>query len=414
MPIATSLLLAVLAANEPRVHFDAIVVDGHVDVPMNILALGIDPADPGDREGCFPIGFPDLRDAEKPGAPWCTHFDFARAKAGGMDAAFFAIYIAADYVGKLPRDGGGAGRRTFDMIAATHAAIAKHPDLAVLATTAEDVRRAARDGKFAVLLGIEGGHAIENSLAMLRTFHGQGVRYMTLTHTNTNDWADSSGDVGKEGVVRHGGLTEFGREVVREMNRLGMLVDVSHVADDTFWDVIETTKAPIIASHSSSRALTAHGRNVTDEMARAVAKNGGVVLLNFNEGFVGAGPDEMPAEAKAKQAELEAKHGKGNRSEYEFLEWRREHWPAVELSALVDHFVHLVEVAGVDHVGLGSDFDGVTLLPRGMESVAQLPALTAALKARGLSDGDLVKILGGNTLRVLEAAQRAADESRGD
>ncbi len=404
-----ALLAAALAASPNVVHFDAIVVDGHVDVPMNILALGLDPADPGDAPGCFPAGFAELRTEADAKRPWCTQFDFARAKRGGMDAAFFSIWIDPAYVEKSPREGGGAARRAFDMIAATRAAIAKHPDLAVLATTAADVRRAAAQGKLAVLLGIEGGHAIENSVALLETFHAQGVRYLTLTHTNTNDWADSSGDVGKTGVVRHGGLTEHGREIVRAMNRLGMLVDVSHVSDETFRDVVETTRAPIIASHSSSHALTAHPRNVTDEMAHAIAKNGGVVMVNFNEPFVGVGPDEMPAEAKAKQAALDAEHGKGARSERAFLEWRAEHWPAVPLSRLADHVMHLVEVAGVDHVGLGSDFDGVTLLPRGMEGVDKLPALTEALAARGLSDADLRKVLGGNTLRVLEEAQRLAE-----
>lgn len=406
--IVVPLLLAALAAPGSRIHHDAIVVDGHVDVPMNVLELGLDPGESGAREGCFPATFHRIRPEAQRDAPWCTQFDFERARTGGMDAAFFSIYIAADYVGRAPRDGGGAARRAFDMIAATRAVVARHPDRAVMASTADEVRRAAQDGRFAVLLGIEGGHAIENSLAILRAFHAQGVRYMTLTHTNTNDWADSSGDAGKPGVQRHGGLSDFGREVVREMNALGMLVDVSHVADETFWDVIETTRAPIIASHSSARALTPHPRNLTDEMARAIARSGGVVMVNFNEPFVGSGEAAMPAEARAKQAELEALHGEGDRAEFEFNAWRAQHLPAVPVERLAEHFAHLVEVAGIDHVGLGSDFDGVTLLPLGLESVDRLPRLTEALAARGFDEASLRKLLGGNTLRVLEAAQRAA------
>src|SRR5687767_10545321 len=285
--ILAPLLIASLAAAEPRVHFDAIVVDGHIDVPMNVLQLGLDPGERGDKPGCFPAAFSDLRPADRADAPWCTQFDFERARAGGLDAAFFSIWIDPAYVTKPPREGGGAARRAFDMIAATKAVVAKHPCHAVMATTADDVRRAARDGRFAVLMGIEGGHAIENSLTLLRLFHEQGVRYLTLTHRNTNDWADSSGDVDDPNVKRHGGLTDFGREVVREMNALGMLVDVSHVSDETFFDVLETTRVPVIASHSSSRALTPHGRNVTDAMARALAKNGGVVMVNYAELFIG-------------------------------------------------------------------------------------------------------------------------------
>ena len=402
------LVAAALAADPAALHDDALVIDGHVDVPMNILGLGLDPFVRGDGPGCFPANFAPLRAESDAGRPWCTQFDFPRARAGGMDAAFFSIYIAGEYAGRAPRDGGGAARRAFDMIAATRASVARHPELAVMAETAADVRRAAADGRFAVLLGIEGGHAIENSLAILRAFRREGVRYMTLTHTNTNDWADSSGDVGRPGVVRHGGLTDFGRDVVREMNALGMIVDVSHVADETVDDVVATTRAPVIASHSSARALTAHPRNVSDAIARAIAKTGGVVMVNFNEPFVGAGPDEMPPAAQAKKLELEATHGPGDAADRAFVEWRSEHWPAVPLDRLVDHIDHLAKVAGVDHVGLGSDYDGVNLLPRGLGSVDRLPAITATLVARGWGEDDIRKVLGGNVLRVLEATEAAA------
>ncbi|MBI4469298.1 MAG: membrane dipeptidase, partial [Acidobacteria bacterium] len=259
------------------------------------------------------------------------------------------------------------------------------------------------------LMGIEGGHAIEDSLHALRMFYRLGVRYMTLTHSNTNNWADSSGD-----EPRHGGLTDFGREVVREMNRLGMLVDISHVSDETFFDVMKISQAPVIASHSSVRTLANHPRNLTDEMLRAMAANGGVVMVNFYSGFI----DQAVINAqKARESalkpqldELSARYrddaSKLREARERLLESRP--LPRATLPRLVDHIEHVVKVAGVDHVGLGSDFDGVPTTPDGLEDVSKLPDLTYELVRRGYSDADIRKILGENFLRVLARAEEVS------
>jgi membrane dipeptidase len=265
----------------------------------------------------------------------------------------------------------------------------RHPESLEMAFTADDIRRIHKSGKIAALMGIEGGHAIENSLSALRQFYRLGVRYITLTHTNTNHWADSAGGINRPAEKRHGGLSDFGREVVREMNRLGMMVDVSHVSDDTFADVIETTQAPIIASHSSCRALTNVPRNMTDEMLKALAKNRGVVMINFYNGFInteyaisGKPSPEKPAEKAT-------------------------------MEMLMKHFEHAIKVAGIDHVGIGSDFDGVEgLLPSGMEDVSKLPAITYELLKRGYSDNDVKKVLGENMLRVMAEVESVAKKAQ--
>jgi membrane dipeptidase len=265
------------------------------------------------------------------------------------------------------------------MIDALLEQIRRHPDRLELALRADDIRRIAAAGRIAALMGLEGGHAIENDLANLREFYARGVRYMTLTWSNTNDWADSSGD-----EVRHGGLTDFGREVVREMNRLGMLVDVSHVSDDTFWDALEVSTKPVIASHSSARALVDVPRNMSDEMLRAVGENGGVVMVNFGGNFIDPG-----------------KAGMGH------ILWDTvvHFGPSpVPLARLLDQIEHVTQVAGVDHVGLGSDFDGTLFMPEGVSDVSGFPAITAGLVERGWSEADVRKLLGENTLRVLDEA----------
>jgi membrane dipeptidase len=274
-------------------------------------------------------------------------------------------------------------------------------------------------------MGIEGGHAIDNDIRLLRDFYRLGVRYMTLTWSNTNEWADSSGDIDDPKIQHHNGLTDFGKDVVREMNRLGMMVDISHVADKTFFDALEVTKAPVIASHSSARALTNQPRNMTDEMLRAVTKNGGVVMVNFYSAFV----DEdfrkaWEAQAKERNAAVAAAQE----------QWKREHpgleppydidakvnheWgmkiPRPPLKALIDHIDHVAKIAGVDHVGLGSDFDGVSYLtPEGIDSAADLPKITAALMQRGYTAADLRKILGENLLRAFTQVERVAREMQG-
>ncbi len=331
-----------------RIHREAIVIDGHDDIPMVMAATGFD------------LGKPDGK----------THTDLPRMKAGGVTGEFFSIFVDRVYVGN------GAARRALQLIDLVYQQVERHPDHLVLARTAADIRKAKADQKIAALMGLEGGHAIENSLSALRDFHRLGVRYMTLTHTNTNDWADSAGFSGPA-VVRHHGLSPFGERVVAEMQRIGMLVDVSHVSDETFFAVMRVAKAPVIASHSSARAIRNDRRNLSDEMLRALAKNGGVAMVNFWPRYLDPDYDKKPR-------------------------------PTTKLSVLIDHIEHMVEVAGEDHVGLGSDFDGVDSLPEGMTGIDGLPSITRALLERGHGEARVKKILGGNFLRVLEAAEAFA------
>ncbi|HMV47091.1 MAG TPA: dipeptidase [Blastocatellia bacterium] len=306
--------------------------------------------------------------------------DIPRMKEGGLNVEFFSIYVAAKYAKE-----GGSARRAMEMIDGVYEQVRRHPESLEMAYNVADIRRIRRAGKIAALMGIEGGHAIEDSLSALRLFHRLGVRYMTLTHTNTNNWADSAGGIGNPPEKRHGGLSDFGKEVIREMNRLGMMVDISHVGDETFQDVIETTESPVIASHSSCRALTNVPRNMTDDMLRALAKNGGVIMINFYNGFINteyAKPgDPMPTKTAEKAT----------------------------LDMLMAHFEHAIKIAGIDHVGIGSDFDGVDgMLPPGMEDVSKLPTITYELLKRGHSEADVKKVLGENLLRVLAENERVA------
>jgi membrane dipeptidase len=269
-------------------------------------------------------------------------------------------------------------------------------------------------------MGIEGGHSIENDIHLLRDYYRLGVRYMTLSWSNTNEWADSSGDIDDAKVQHHNGLTDFGKQVVLEMNRLGMMVDISHVADKTFWDAIATTKAPVIASHSSARALVDAPRNMTDDMLRAVAKNGGVVQVNFYSGF----DDEnfrkaMEAQAKdqaaAIQKYMDELKAEGKPVNYVDVDRIEREWmakiPRPPLKSLIDHIDHIAKIAGIDHVGLGSDFDGVSgATPQGIDSAADLPKITQALVERGYNASDVHKILGGNLLRVFNHVERVSRE----
>ncbi len=379
-----------------RIHERAIIIDGHDDIPSVMLATGSDIADQ---------------------SPW-THTDLAKMKAGGLTGSFFSIYVEGDLADKPTATGGGPLRRALDLVDVTYRQVERHPDELLLATSPADVRRAKREGKVAVLMGIEGGHAIESSLAALRVLHRLGCRYMTLTHTNTNEWADSAGFSGAP-PVRHHGLSPFGQEVVREMQRIGMLVDVSHVSDETFDAVMKVAQAPVIASHSSARAIANHRRNLSDDMLRALAKNGGVAMVNFWSLFLS---DEYAAASRAwfeKNGEaykqIRALH-KANpvafREALAKLRSETEPLPKVPLSVLVDHIDHMVKVAGIDHVGLGSDFDGVDALPDGLEGVDSLPKITVELLRRGYKEDDILKILGENFLRVFERAEDFA-KSRG-
>jgi membrane dipeptidase len=333
-----------------------------------------------------------------------TQTDIPRMKEGGLDADFFAIYVAASYARN-----GGAARRALDMIDGVYEQVRRHPESLEMAFAAHDIRRIHKAGKIAALMGIEGGHAIEDSLSALRQFYRLGVRYMTLTHSNTNNWADSSGDVNNPKVKHHNGLTDFGREVVREMNRLGMMVDISHVADKTFWDAIEMSQAPVIASHSSARALTDVPRNMTDDMLKAVAKKGGVVMVNFGKSFVNTRYVKPSPETQAKIDEISNQYSGDQATMREKLRELRGPEPHVPLEMLIDHFVHIAKVAGIDHVGIGSDFDGVGgRLPEGMENISKLPAITYELLKRGYSDAEVKKVLGENFLRTMAEVERVA------
>ncbi len=361
-----------------QVHRDAIVIDGHNDVGMWILDsgfdLGMDGADPRKQSiETWMLLTRYLR--PPPGAELRTHTDLQRLERGGVDAQFFSIW--ADPRGRGP---GEYRTRAIEMIEALLGQFVRHAGRLTLAVSAQDIRDAAAAGKIAGLMGLEGGHAIEDELENVENFYDLGVRYMTLTWSNTNGWADSSGD-----VRRHGGLTDFGREVVREMNRLGMLVDVSHVSDETFWDVIEVTRAPVIASHSSARALIDVPRNLSDEMLRAVGKNGGVVMVNFGGSFIDP-----------------RKAGYGKTA----LDMLRHLGPSpVPLARLLDQIDHVARVAGIDHVGLGSDFDGTLFMPEGARDVAGFPNITAGLLGRGFSEDQIRGILGENLLRVFAQAE---------
>src|SRR5687768_4748115 len=336
------------------------------------------------------------------------HTDLARMKEGGVTAEFFSVYIDRSYA----RDGGSA-RRALDMIDYVYRAVEKYPNDFTLSYSTDDIRRAKKQKKIAALMGIEGGHAIEDSLMALRDFYRLGVRYMTLTHNNTNNWADACCDAAK-----HNGLSDFGKEVVREMNRIGMLVDVSHVSDKTMSDVLDISTAPVIASHSSARALGDRPRNIPDDLLRRFAKNGGVVMINFFPAFI----DKNVIEAtKARADRLKPQLdelAKQYKDDPKRLEEERDKLfaanplPPTPLSVLIDHFDHIAKVAGVDHVGIGSDFDGVSSLPVGMEDISKLPSITFELLKRGYSERDVRKILGGNFMRAFAQAERVARRSR--
>lgn len=361
----------------------AVTVDTHADTPSDFMQ--------------HPF---DLSAWNKTG-----QFDYARMKAGGLDAEFFAAWVPAKYANK------GAAAYCMKSMETIHEMADRYPSLVRFAASTAEIRSAVHDGKRAILIGIEGGHAIEDSIELLRAFYRFGARYMTLTHTNTNNWADSSGDEEK-----HNGLTPFGREVVLELNRLGMLVDVSHVSDKTFYNVIETSKAPVIASHSSARALCEAKRNMTDDMLRALAKNGGVAQVNFYPVFLS---NEVLHAAEAREeklkpmiAELKAK----DPAEGEVFEagvkqlYAENPLPTVPYTAIVDHIDHIVKVAGIDHVGIGSDFDGISIVPVGMEDVSKLPAIRAELARRGYSEADIRKIMGENFMRVFAEVEHVGRE----
>jgi membrane dipeptidase len=374
------------------VHKAAIVIDTHADTPQRLLDEDYDLADP-----------------LKGGA-----VNFESASEGNLGAEFFSIWVdPKTYTGH-------DAHRTLELIDAVYQQAAKHPEQMRMAYSPEDIEAAHREHKLAVLMGIEGGHSIENSLGLLRDYYRLGVRYMTLTWMNSNGWADSSGDVDDVGVPHtKDGLSDFGKDVVYEMNRLGMMVDISHVSDKTFYRTLIISRAPVIASHSSARALCNAPRNMDDNMLRAVGQYGGVVMVNFYSAFLS---EEYRLAAKAQEplirqavADAEAKlKEEGKPVPNELTEDIEKTYlakiPRPPFNILIDHIDHIAKIAGIDHVGLGSDFDGISSSPQGMDSVADLPKITQALMARGYSADDMNKILGGNFLRVFAKVQEVSKQ----
>jgi len=386
-----------VSARALAIHNSAIVVDTHADTPQRFLDEGFD------------IGSTDPNDI--------GHISLDKAQRGNLGAEFFSIWVEPG------TNQGHFAQHTFDLIDSVYEQAARHPGRMRMAFSVADIERAHREHKLAALMGIEGGHSIENDVHLLRDYYRLGVRYMTLSWSNTNEWADSSGDIDDPKVQHHNGLTDFGKQVVLEMNQLGMMVDISHVADKTFWDAIATTKAPVIASHSSARALVNAPRNMTDDMLRAVGKNGGVVQVNFFNGFDDqAFWDAAKAQAKDKAAAiqkmLDDKKAAGQPAKYVDIDRLDREWtakiPRPPLKVLIDHIDHVAKIAGIDHVGLGSDFDGVSgATPQGIDSAADLPKITQALLDRGYSAEDIKKILGGNLLRVFGEVERVSRELQG-
>jgi membrane dipeptidase len=330
----------------------AILIDTHNDIPS------------------FTIDGADIANAPK------NHTDIPRLKQGGVGAVFFSVYVSSKYV-----EGNHSANRALQMIDTVYTDILhRYPKDFSLALTAADIERAHRQHKIAGLLGIEGGHAIEDSPRLLRDYYRLGVRYMTLTHTNTNSWADSSGDMNKPGVEHHNGLTPLGKEIVHEMNRLGLMVDISHVADKTFYDALETSQAPLIASHSACRALTNVPRNMTDDMIKALAQKGGVIQVNFYCNFISQKSADAPKGAPVRAT----------------------------LADVVAHIDHIKQIAGIDAIGIGTDFDGIECAPIGLDDVSKFPNLTRALLEKGYSPSDIKKIYGGNTLRLMRQVEKVA------
>jgi membrane dipeptidase len=387
-----------VATRARKLHSESIVIDTHLDAPDQLARKWVDVSTKGATD----------------------HFDIPRAKEGGLTAPFFAIYVAASYAD------GGAARRALELIDLTHRVVDGHPKDLVMADSAAGIRAAKQAGKMAILMGIEGGHAIEDSLGVLREMYRAGVRYMTLTHTNTNHWADSSGpfyepDFDPKKSAVHGGLTDFGREVVKDMNRIGMIVDISHVSDDTIRDVLAVSRAPVMASHSSCRALSNMPRNVTDDQIKQIAAKGGVVMINVGSGFLDQKSYDaftaVLAKVRPEYIKLKARYAKDPaklRAEMMELYKKAGRPPRADWTKVVDHIEHVMKVGGEDAVGIGDDFDGIEDVPVGFEDVSFYPKLTEELLRRGHSEAQVKKVLGENFLaffaRVEAAKAKLASE----
>jgi membrane dipeptidase len=368
------------------IHRRAIVIDTHCDTPMVMLEKGID------------IG---QRSSE-------GNVDLVRMKEGGLDAAFFAIFVANTLDNQHP------SAKALAMIDEVYRQVERYPELAAMAFSPGDIRRFEAEGKRAILLGLENGGPIEGSLRLLRDYYRLGIRYITLTHSDNNDICDSS----TAEAPRWNGLSEFGKSVVREMNRLGMIVDVSHISDEAFWDVLKTSRAPVIASHSCARALCSAPRNLSDEMIKALAEKGGVVQINFYGGFLDEDIHQKSEEARKKlRPEIDKlkEQFKDSPEEYQkaLMElWHRDSPPPPPIDILIDHIDHVVRLVGPDYVGLGSDFDGASSYPQGLQDVTGYPLITYRLLKRGYGEEDIRKILGGNFLRAFDEVIRTAHETQ--
>ena len=373
-----------LSERARRIHFSSLVFDTHVDTPQRLLFDHFDLAN-RDTEGCV---------------------DIPRLREGGIGAIFFALWVPVEIAGRA------ATARALDLLDATLSQIQIHSADLVLATSVDEVRAARASKKIAVLLGIEGGHAIDSNLDILREFYARGVRYMTLTHNAATEWADSSND-----APRHNGLTDFGKDVIREMNNLGMLVDVSHISDATFYDVLKISDVPVIASHSCCRALCDAPRNLDDAQIRALAAKGGVIHITFHNSFLSQEYADAKQLLSRETSEREALINQtcGDNEAQSLMEWQRwsdEHirlgkLPQVSWEKIVEHVNHAVQLVGADHVGLGSDFDGA-FMPSGLEDASKFPRITEGLLQEGYSESDIRKILGENSLRVLSEVARAS------
>ena len=372
-----------LIARATRILQEVPVIDGHNDIPSKLLE--------------FAAGDPDKADLSQPQPKF--HTDFARMKAGHIGAQFWSAYVEND---SIPVHAAlRQGLREVDMALRF---TRRYPDVLEQARTAADIERIERAGKTASLIGLEGGHGIDNSLAVLRMYYELGVRYMTLTHNTTLSWADAALDAPK-----HSGLTEFGEEVVREMNRIGMFVDLSHVAEETMVDALRVSEAPVIFSHSSSRALVAHPRNVPDRVLRMLPKNGGVVMVTFVPSFDAKGSMEWQARFDAANDSLHALSNDDAEISKKMEEWTRANpAPVATVADVADHIDHVRQLAGIDHIGIGSDFDGIDFGPVGLEDVSKMPVLFAELLRRGYTDADLKKIAGQNLLRAMKQMEATA------
>ena len=379
-----------LWARALKLHKKAIIVDGHNDIPTPMV------------DDDFDLATSSVGKYHNDGDPY--HTDLNRFKQSGITGEFFSIYVSGTYA-----QTGGAARRALDLIDATYRQVEKYPDQLMSCTTSEEIKRAKKLNKLCVLMGIEGGHAIEDSLYALRDFYRLGVRYMTLTHNNTNNWADACCSEAK-----HGGLSEFGKEVVKEMNRIGMLVDLSHVSDDTMNDVLDIATAPVIYSHSSARKFSDHKRNVPDDILKRVAKNKGVVMVNFYPAFIDQRyRDESRQRDEKLKTQIDAIREQYKDNRAGLNEAMRKLYAANPIyipsyTVLVDHIDHIKQVAGIDYIGIGSDFDGVPLLPEGMNGMEDLVLVTYEMLRRGYTDAEVLKVLGGNFLRVFAQAEQVA------